>query len=88
MLNQFAFLDLLFAGAGTLTFASHEIFLIPKCLKTLETRSSFRKRAKNIYHIVSSTVVIILVLLPSASPAAYINIFVMYGFTTWGLISK
>jgi|TARA_B110000093_G_scaffold91553_1_gene99009 hypothetical protein len=91
MLNEFAFIGLLFAGAGTLTFASYEIFLIPKFLKTLEIGSSFRKRAKSIftiYHIVWCIAVTILVLLPSASPAAYINIFVMYGFTFWGLISK
>ena len=91
MLDGFALSGLLFAGAGTLTFACYEIFLIPEFLKTLEIGSSFRKRAKSIftiYHIVWCIAVTILVLLPSASPAAYINIFVMYGFTFWGLISK
>ena len=91
MLNEFAFIGLLYAGAGTLTFAFYEIFLIPKFLKTLEIGSTFRKRAKSIfiiYHIVWCVVVTVLVLLPSASPAAFINIFVMYGFTIWGLISK
>ena len=91
MLNEFAFIGLLFAGAGTLTFASYEIFLIPKFLKTLEIGSSLRKRAKSIfiiYHVVWCVVVTILVLLPSASPAAYINILIMYGFTFWGIITK
>ena len=91
MLNGFGFIGLLFAGAGTLTFAFYEIFFIPEFLKTLEIESSFRKKVKSIfiiYHIVWCIVVTILVLLPSASPAAYINIFVMYGFTIWGLISK
>ena len=90
MLDGFAFTGLLFAGAGTLTFACYEIFLIPEFLKTLEIGSSLRKRAKSIfiiYHVVC-VVVTILVLLPSASPAAYINILIMYGFTFWGLISK
>jgi hypothetical protein len=90
-LNEFAFIGLLFAGAGTLTFASYEIFFIPEFLKTLEIESSFRKRAKSIfiiYHIVWCIIVTILVLLPSASPAAYINIFVMYGFTIWGLAAE
>ena len=91
MLNEFAFIGLLFAGAGTLTFASYEIFFIPEFLKTLEIESNFRIRVKSIfiaYHIVWCIVVTILVLLPSASPAAYVNIFVMYGFTIWGIISK
>ena len=91
MLNEFAFIGLLFAGAGTLTFASYEIFFIPEFLKTLEIESNFRKRVKSIfiaYHIAWCIVVTILVLLPSASPAAYVNIFVMYGFTIWGIISK
>jgi hypothetical protein len=77
-------IGLLFAGAGTLTFAFYEIFLIPEFLKTLEIGSFFGKRAKSIfiiYHIVWCVVVTILVLLPSASPAAYINILIMYGFT-------
>ena len=91
MLNGFAFIGLLFAGAGTLTFATYEIFIIPEFLKTLEIESSFRKKVKSIfiaYHIVWCIVVTILVLLPSASPVAYVNIFVMYGFTIWGIISK
>jgi len=91
MLNGFAFIGLLFAGAGTLTFATYEIFFIPEFLKTLEIESSFRKKVKSIfiaYHIVWCIVVTILVLLPSASPAAYINIFVMYGFTIWGLAAE
>ena len=90
-LNGFAFIGLLFAGAGTLTFATYEIFIIPEFLKTLEIESSFRKKVKSIfiaYHIVWCIVVTILVLLPSASPVAYVNIFVMYGFTIWGIISK
>ena len=55
MLDGFAFTGLLFAGAGTLTFACYEIFLIPEFLKTLEIGSSLRKRAKSIfiiYHVV------------------------------------
>ena len=91
MLNGFAFIGLLFAGAGTLTFATYEIFIIPEFLKTLEIESSFRKKVKSIfiaYHIVWCIVVTILVLLPSASSAAYINIFVMYGFTIWGLAAE
>ena len=91
ILNGFAFIGLLFAGAGTLTFATYEIFFIPEFLKTLEIESSLRKKIKNIfvaYHIVWCLVVIILVLLPSASSVAYVNIFVMYGFTIWGIISK
>ena len=91
MLNGFAFIGLLFAGAGTLTFATYEIFIIPEFLKTLEIESSFRKKVKSIfiaYHIVWCIIVTILVLLPSASPVAYVNIFVMYGFTIWGIISK
>ena len=91
MLNGFAFIGLLFAGAGTLTFAFYEIFFIPEFLKTLEKESFFRKKVKSIftaYHIVWCIVVTILVLLPSASPGAYVNIFVMYGFTIWGIISK
>ena len=91
MLDGFAFTGLLFAGAGTLTFACYEIFLIPEFLKTLEIGSSLRKRAKSIfiiYHVVWCVVVTILVLLPSASPAAYINILIMYGFTFWGIITK
>ena len=54
MLNGFTFIGLLFAGAGTLTFATYEIFFIPEFLKTLEIGSSFRTRAKRIfiiYHI-------------------------------------
>ena len=73
MLDGFAFTGLLFAGAGTLTFACYEIFLIPEFLKTLEIGSSLRKRAKSIfiiYHVEWCVVVTILVLLPSASPAA------------------
>jgi len=38
--------------------------------------------------VVWCVVVTILVLLPSASPAAYINILIMYGFTLWGVIAK
>ena len=79
------------AGAGTLTFATYEIFFISEFLKTLEIESSFRKKIKNIfvaYHIVWCLIVTILVLLPSASSVAYVNIFVMYGFTIWGIISK
>tara|TARA_A100001011_G_C14034667_1_gene725178 strand:- start:34 stop:138 length:105 start_codon:yes stop_codon:yes gene_type:complete len=34
MLDGFAFIGLLFAGAGRLTFAYYEIFLIPEFLKT------------------------------------------------------
>ena len=55
MLDGFAFIGLLFAGAGRLTFAYYEIFLIPEFLKTLEIGSSLRKRAKSIfiiYHVV------------------------------------
>jgi hypothetical protein len=55
MLDGFAFTGLLLAGAGTLTFACYEIFLIPEFLKTLEIGSSLSKRAKSIfiiYHIV------------------------------------
>ena len=55
MLDGFAFIGLLFAGAGRLTFAYYEIFLIPEFLKTLEIGSSLRKRAKSIfiiYHLV------------------------------------
>ena len=91
VLNQFAFMGLLFAGAGTLTFATYEIFSIPEFLKTYEIESSFRKKVKNIftaYHIFWCVIVTILKLLPSASPAAYVNIVVMYGFTIWGIISK
>ena len=91
ILNGFAFTGLLFAGAGTLTFATYEIFFISEFLKTLEIESSLRKKIKNIfvaYHIVWCLVVTILVLLPSASSVAYVNIFVMYGFTIWGIISK
>ena len=59
MLNEFAFIGLLFAGAGTLTFAYYEIFLIPKFLKILEIGSPFRKRAKGIfiYHDVLSLLI-------------------------------
>ena len=91
VLNQFAFIGLLFAGAGTLTFASYEIFFIQEFLKTLEIESPFRKKVKNIftaYHIVWCVIVTILALLPSASSAAYVNIVVMYGFTIWAIISK
>ena len=91
MLDGFAFTGLLFAGSGTLTFASYEIFLILEFLKTLEIGSSLPKRAKSIfiiYHVVWRVMVTTLVLLPSASPAAYINILIMYGFTFWGVITK
>ena len=91
IINGFAFIGLLFAGAGTLTFATYEIFFIPEFLKTLEIESSHRKKIKNIfvaYHMVWCIVVTMLVLLPSASLVAYVNIFVMYGFTIWGIISK
>ena len=91
IINGFAFIGLLFAGAGTLTFATYEIFFIPEFLKTLEIESSHRKKIKNIfvaYHMVWCIVVTMLVLLPSASSVAYVNIFVMYGFTIWGIISK
>ena len=91
LLTDFAFAGLLFAGAATLTFASYEIFLIPTYVRKLDIGSPLRKRAKNIftiYHIVWCVVVTILVMLPSASPIAFINIFVMYGFTAWGLISR
>ena len=79
IINGFAFIGLLFAGAGTLTFATYEIFFIPEFLKTLEIESSHRKKIKNIfvaYHMVWCIVVTMLVLLPSASSVAYVNIFV------------
>tara|TARA_B100000767_G_C19485344_1_gene417936 strand:- start:130 stop:534 length:405 start_codon:yes stop_codon:yes gene_type:complete len=91
LLGDFAFVGLLFAGAATLTFCCYEIFLLPDILNTYEIGSVFRKRARmlfTIYHIVWCVVVTLLVLLPSAAPAAYIDIFVMYGFTFWGLLSK
>ena len=91
LLNDFSFIGLLFAGAGTLTFSFYEIFFIPEYLKKLEIGSQVRNKAKTIftlYHIVWCVVVTILVMLPSASMAAYVDIFVMYGFTLWGLISK
>ena len=37
ILNRFAFKDLFFAGAGTLTFAFYEIFFRPEFLKKQKT---------------------------------------------------
>ena len=46
VLDEFAFIGLFFAGTGTLTFASYEIFLILEFLNTLGIGCSIRIRSK------------------------------------------
>ena len=49
LLNDFSFIGLLFAGAGTLIFSFYEIFFIPEYLNKLEIGSQLRNKAKTIF---------------------------------------
>ena len=49
LLNDFSFIGLLFAGAGTLIFSFYQIFFISEYLNKLEIGSQLQNKAKTIF---------------------------------------
>ena len=80
----------LFAAVGIATFAIYEIFFFPSYLKNNNDVGIHRK-VKILfvsYHFLWCIMITYVALLDGTAWTAWLSVFVMYGFTFWGAISK